>query len=243
MSENPQSADEEQIVPEVIEGGSITFSEFEPIAISEAVHRKTTQSSISLTLIMIGSCVVLFIFFLTRDYKEASSLAYLGVGLGFLLVVTGIVMLFVRLKTARTESSEDLAVNATDLEVAVRQLGMNYDILRTQATYGFILAGAFMALGIVVILLGSVGEMFGLTHQGSNLTTIAGVVVEVVSGLGLYLFKQTFQQLNTVSDRLHETWKVLTAFRKADLLPDEQRPEVMTSLIQRLAGLPAKQDT
>lgn len=56
---------------------------------------------------------------------------------------------------------------------------------------GFVLAGTFMALGILVILAGSVGEMFGFTKAASNLTTVAGVVVEAISGLGLYLFNDS----------------------------------------------------
>ena len=69
-----------------------------------------------------------------------------------------------------------------------------------------------MALGILVILAGSLGEMFGFTKTASNLTTVAGVVVEAVSGLGLYLFKETFKRLNVTSDRLHDMWKILAAF-------------------------------
>ena len=65
-----------------------------------------------------------------------------------------------------------------------------------------------MAVGISVIITGSLGEMFGFTKSASNLTTIAGVVVEAVSGLGLYLFKETFRQLNSTSEKLHEMWKI-----------------------------------
>ena len=91
-----------------------------------------------------------------------------------------------------------------------------------------------MALGIFVILAGSVGELFGFTAQGGRLTTVAGIIVEAVSGLGLYLFKQTFQRLNVTSDRLHDTWKILTAFRKAETLPEGKKAEVICSLISRL---------
>jgi len=94
----------------------------------------------------------------------------------------------------------------------VRQLPHNYDVLRRQATQSFVLVCTFMTLDILVILAGSVGEMFDFAKEASNITTIAGVVVEVISGFGLYLFKQTSESLNITSDRLHDTWKTLWLF-------------------------------
>jgi hypothetical protein len=155
------------------------------------------------------------------------------------VTLAGIALLFRDLgRSAAVESELDLSVGSSDIEHAIRQLGKNYDILRRQATQGFVLAGTFMALGILVILAGSLGEMFGFTKAASNLTTVAGIVVEAVSGLGLYLFKETFKRLNSTSDRLHETWKVLAAFRKAETLPDEKKSDVIISPINKLVEIP-----
>lgn len=95
-----------------------------------------------------------------------------------------------------------------------------------------------MALGILVILTGSLGDMFGFTKFTSNLTTVAGVIVEVVSGLGLYLFKEPFKQLNATSDKLYDMWKILAAFKKTESLSEERRTEVVISLINKLVELP-----
>ena len=91
-----------------------------------------------------------------------------------------------------------------------------------------------MALGLCVILAGAVGNLFGFTTQGINLTTVAGVVVEMVSALGLYLFNQTFRQLNATSDKLHESWRILAAFNQAEKLPDDKRVQVIEKLITTL---------
>ncbi|MHC5056120.1 MAG: TRADD-N-associated membrane domain-containing protein [Planctomycetota bacterium] len=131
-----------------------------------------------------------------------------------------------------------LAGEPSSIEHAVDQLSKNYDILRRQATQGFMLAGAMMTLGVLVILAGSVGEMFGFTKTVSNLTTISGVVVEAVSALGLYLFKETFRRLNITSDRLFEMWKLLAAFKKKDDLPDDKRPEAVLALITKMVNTP-----
>lgn len=99
-----------------------------------------------------------------------------------------------------------------------------------------------MALGVLVILTGAVGDMFGFKKETINLTTVAGVIVEAVSGIGMYLFNRTFQQLNTTSDRLHELWKLLAAFKKAEALPENERGTVIVGLINRLveSSAPAK---
>jgi hypothetical protein len=63
-------------------------------------------------------------------------------------------------------------------------------------------------------------------------------VIETISGIGLYLFRSTFNRLNRNSDVLLETWKILAAFKKADSLPEDRRADVQVELIQRLVGTP-----
>lgn len=204
------------------------------------------RSSPGLGLVMLGFILVFFVGSTSIAYQSSASQpsppVYVAIALGFFLVITGIVYLFRDLgKSTGLEDSDALLGPSSDLEHAVTQLGRNYEILRRQTMQGFILAGTFMAAGLLVILAGSLGELFGFTAQAGQLATIAGVVVEAISGLGLYLFRQTFQRLNVTSDRLHETWKVLTAFRYAEALPDDQKQktEVIVGLINRLVGAPS----
>jgi hypothetical protein len=184
-----------------------------------------------------GSLVVLGFVLIALSASFGKSLPeillYASVGTGILISLCGVVLQF-REAGAGTVA-EIGTVASSDIEEAVGQLGKNYDILRRQVTQGFILAGTFMALGISVILIGSLGDMFGFTKSTSNLTTIAGVIVEVVSGLGLYLFKETFKQLNLTSDKLYDMWKLLTAFRRTGDLPEDRRADVMVALITKLA--------
>jgi hypothetical protein len=196
------------------------------------------RGSPGLALVAVGFITIYFLVGV-RGSLEPTMVTYLSVGFGFLVTLAGIVLLFRDLgRTVPADSEVDLSVGSSDIEHAVRQLGKNYDILRRQATQGFVLAGTFMALGILVILAGSLGEMFGFTKAASNLTTVAGVMVEAVSGLGLYLFKETFKRLNATSDRLHEMWKILAAFTKAETLPDEKKSDVIISLINKLVEVP-----
>jgi hypothetical protein len=195
------------------------------------------RGSPGIGLVTVGFMTIYFLAALRSS--EPTTITYLAIGFGFLVTLAGIGLLFRDLaRTGPAESELDLSEGSSDIERAVRQLGKNYDILRRQATQGFVLAGTFMALGILVILAGSLGEMFGFTKAASNLTTVAGLVTEAVSGLGLYLFKETFKRLNSTSDRLHEMWKILAAFTKAEALPDDKKSDVIISLINKLVELP-----
>jgi hypothetical protein len=170
------------------------------------------------------------------EFSNTTLVQYSALAFSFMLAIAGIFMLFAQLKRGGSSlADEPTLVTTSDLEHALSQLGKNYDIQRRQANQGFIFAVVMMGLGILVILAGSVGQMYGLTKEGSGLTVIAGLVVEVVSGLGLYLFRETFRQLNTTSDRLHDTWKIFAAFKRAEAITDEaKRTEVITTLITRL---------
>ena len=196
------------------------------------------KSRPGLALVAVGFITIYFVVGLSSDLKP-TPVMYLVVGFSFLVTLAGIALLFRDLGQLAPSDSELDIVGSSDIEHAVRQLEKNYDILRRQATQGFVLAGTFMALGILVILAGSLGEMFGFTEAAGNLTTVAGVIVEAVSGLGLYLFKETFKMLNSTSDRLHHMWRILAAFQKAETLPDEKKSEVIISLINKLVEAPA----
>jgi hypothetical protein len=199
---------------------------------------RLVKSSPGVLLVALGFLTIYFIAGI-RSGSEPTIVTYLAIGFSFVMALAGIVLLFRDLSRPGLAESEFDVNESSDIENAVRQLGKNYDILRRQATQGFVLAGTFMGLGILVILAGSLGEMFGFTKATSNLTIVAGVIVEAVSGLGLYLFKETFARLNSTSDRLHEMWRILAAFQKAETLPDEKKSDVVVSLINKLVETPA----
>jgi len=191
-----------------------------------------------IVLVVLGSMIISILVVLACVESQAIILIYCGTGIGFLLILAGIIFLFLALIRSATDDTE-LTITTSDVENIVRQLGKNYDVLRRQATQGFILAGTFMALGILVILGGSVGYIFGFAKPINSLTTIAGIIIEAISGVGLYLFKETFKRLNATSDQLHEMWKILAAFNKAETLSDEKKSDVIIALINKLVEVSA----
>lgn len=198
------------------------------------------KRSPGLILVLIGFMAIYAIATLSSLRETSLQVTYLIFAFSFLVALAGIALMFRELRAGTLVlGSAPSVAEASDLEMAVTQLGKNYDILRQQATQGFILAAIFMALGVLVILTGAVGDLFGFKKEASNLTTVAGLVIEAISGLGMYLFNRTFQQLNTTSDRLHDLWKLLAAFKRAEALPDDARGPVIVSLINKLVESPA----
>ena len=119
-------------------------------------------------------------------------------------------------------------------EYTIVQLSKNYELLRRQTTQGFILSGIFMALGFLAILSGSAGSLFGFTKEGSNLTTVAGVIMEFISGTSLLIYRINFKRLNETTDKLDGAWRVLTAHKLTADLPPEKRVEATMELIRAL---------
>lgn len=116
----------------------------------------------------------------------------------------------------------------------VSELKQNYDLLRQQTNQGFIFAIVFMGLGIIVILAGAFGQLFGLATGGGDLTSIAGIIVEVISGTAIWIYRINFKRLTKVSDSLDHTFRILTAFRQVDSLPDYERNVERVKLIDEL---------
>ena len=201
------------------------------------------KRSFGLPLVMLGFFVVYFKAGLGSGGREASITDYLLIAFGFAITLIGVAFMGVELRRSGSSSlGLEMSVRSSDLEVVISQLGKNYDILRGQATQGFILAALFMVLGICVILAGAVGDLFGLTKERSSLTTIAGIVVETISGVGLILFRTTFNRLNKNSDLLLQTWRILAAFKKSDELPEDRRGQIQVELIQKLVGIGGSQE-
>lgn len=176
------------------------------------------------------------IFILLQSTRSFDFIAYLSIIIAIILILAGIGMVNTELQI---ENTEKLPESSTEIEQAITQLNRNYNILRNQTSNGFSIAVIFMFLGLIVILIGSLGVMFGYTSKGDNLTLIAGIILEFISGASLVIYDKNFKRLNLISDNLNETWKILAAFKKAETLtdgPDDVRTKVKIDLINALIG-------
>ena len=184
-------------------------------------------------LIVLGCAILYFVF--PREADSASPLLYGFAILLGIVVLAGIVITFQELRRSQILSeTEPMPDSSSGLEHAVNQLNKNYEILRGQTTQGFVLSAVFMILGLLVILSGSIGELFGFVENGNILTSVAGIILEFISGTALAVYRSNFNRLNKTSDRLHQTWKILTAFREAEKLPEEEKTKATLKLIDAL---------
>ena len=177
------------------------------------------------------------LFLLAGLFRSEPIAFYLLIATAVGMIIAGIAMMVY----GSQERSDTLAAPSTgDLEHAIAQLNKNYELLRRQTNQGFLLASVFMSLGLLVILTGSVGDLFGLTQETNRLAIVAGILTEFISVTGLAIYRLNFQRLNLTHDRLHETWKILAAFKQAKELPEDRRGEVLEFLVEALVSAPAK---
>ncbi len=152
-----------------------------------------------------------------------------------ILVLGGMAVTYVAVVREDTKVTPPSATT-TDLGLAVEQLSRNYEWVRSQTIYAFFLSACFMALGLVVILLGSARSLLGWGEGTGNLTTIAGILSEFISATALVLYRSSYVRLNDISTRLHETWRILAAYRLAKDLPEADQKDAILPLITALAG-------
>ena len=189
------------------------------------------KRNMGFALVILG---LVLIYILLQSTRSFDLIAYLSIIIAIILILAGINMADTELQI---DNIEKLPESSTEIEQAITQLNRNYNILRNQTSNGFSIAVIFMFLGLIVILIGSLGVMFGYASKGDNLTLTAGIILEFISGASLVIYDKNFKRLNLISDNLNETWKILAAFKKAETLtdgPDDVRTKVKIDLINAL---------
>lgn len=177
---------------------------------------------------------VIILYVLVRLYvvdKQTADIDGLAVGLGIVAIVAGFLLLGTLWKIYAVDGHDhDVPSNIAEAVDSVRK---NYGFLQEQTSYGIVLSGTLMALGVLVIVAGCLGEMLGSSKATGNLSTVAGVVIEVAAGFGLYLFRKSFNRLNQTFDRLHELGTLQAEFREIKKLPDKEKTKAVDELIDR----------
>ncbi len=182
-------------------------------------------------LMMMFGLILLLLTRTSSGPLQNAILVFAGV-----LIVGGMIVTYVAVVRRSTVSIARLPSAADDLGLAVEQLSRNYEWIRSQTMYTFYLSTIFMALGILVILFGSVRVILGLAESTDALTIVAGVISEFISGSALLLYRSGSQRLDEISQKLHQTWRILVAYRLAKELPEPDQKDAILPLIIALAG-------
>jgi hypothetical protein len=117
---------------------------------------------------------------------------------GAVLVLGGMIITYVGVVREAPSVSTLADATTDDLSLAVKQLSRNYEWIRNQTIYAFYLSAVFMALGLFVLLFGSVRVVMGVAENTDNLTVIAGLISEFISGSALLMYRSSSQRLNLI---------------------------------------------
>jgi len=115
----------------------------------------------------------------------------------------------------------------------VAELREYYIISKQQANKSFSSALLVCFLGFIVFISGIIISYF--SDQSVILyTTISGGIVEIVSGLFFWLYRNSTQQLNIYHERLGTTEKYLTAMQLIEKMSSEKQDESYKILIESI---------
>jgi len=115
----------------------------------------------------------------------------------------------------------------------VSELREYYIISKRQANKSFSTALVVCILGFCVFVLGMFINLYG--NQNIIIyTTISGGIVEVISGLFFWLYRQTTGQLNIYHERLGTTEKYLTVMQLIEKMSPDKHDENYRFLIESI---------
>lgn len=151
------------------------------------------------------------------------------------LLWTGFERLTVRRETPAFPSLAD------DIEVVFAQLSSNFEVIRRQATQGYLLAAFFFVVGFAALLVSAFGGPLGLDTDVRVSTAVASAVMQFVSGGGVYLYNRSVIQLERTSTAMLDIWRSRAALQEAreGNLPPDEEARLVADLIRKMAGAPA----
>lgn len=106
----------------------------------------------------------------------------------------------------------------------VAELREYYVISKQQARKSFSAALIICILGFILFAMGIITSYFS-NQNVVTFTTISGGIVEVISGLFFFMYKNSLAQLNIYHERLGATEKYLTAMQLIEKMTENKRDE------------------
>ena len=181
------------------------------------------------------------VFLSTMARSENPLILWASASLAVILVIGGLLIMFIQLwpRTLEPLDAPDAKASIEGLGRLVRQLTRNYSLLRQQTTQSLLITLILMAIGVIVILVGVFGAMFGFATDTKAIAGVAGTVMEMIGGSVLVVYRLNFKRLNDVTDRLEENWRILSAYTLVGLLPPDKQADATIALIDALVRAPA----
>lgn len=113
----------------------------------------------------------------------------------------------------------------------LKELKEFYVICKQQIRKSFSAAMFSCFAGFILFILAVIIFLLGGNNSASFMAGLSGAIVEIVSGLYFWMYKETSKQLGKYHKRLETTEKYLIALQIIDMLPEENRNEQYGKLI------------
>ena len=113
----------------------------------------------------------------------------------------------------------------------LKELKEFYVICKQQIRKSFSAAMFSCFAGFMLFVLAFITFLLGGNNSASFMAGLSGAIVEIVSGLYFWMYKETSKQLGKYHKRLEATEKYLIALQIIEMLPEENRSEQYGKLI------------
>ena len=113
----------------------------------------------------------------------------------------------------------------------LKELKEFYVICKQQIRKSFSAAMFSCFAGFVLFVLAVIIFLLGGNNSASLMAVLSGAIVEIVSGLYFWMYRETSKQLGKYHKRLEATEKYLIALQIIEMLPEENRNEQYGKLI------------
>jgi len=132
-----------------------------------------------------------------------------------------------------TEKSKEEDIRTLMFE-NLKELKEFYVICKQQIRKSFSAAMFSCFAGFMLFVLAVVLFLLGGNNSASFMAGLSGAIVEIVSGLYFWMYKETSKQLGKYHKRLEATEKYLIALQIIEMIPEENRSEHYGKLIDHI---------
>ncbi|QHQ63542.1 hypothetical protein Ana3638_24455 [Anaerocolumna sedimenticola] len=212
--------------------GAILFTVFIYFLYHIADNQMTSVPLLIMAGIFLYILILSILFlFINTDYKTSSNeVSDYYAALRQSLIINNY-------QLTKSESKESGTQAATDIlelmSINMAEIKEYYVLSKNMAKSSFKLSVSMCLLGFTLIT-SSIIFIFAMdiTIGSAIIPAIGGVIVEVVAGTSLFVYRQSLEQLNKYYEALHENERFLSVVNITDKISPEKKDDVYQEIIK-----------
>ena len=224
--------------------------------------KKKLNKTIIVTIGLILFIVYIYFLFFTIGNQIAGIPILVITGTALYLFVLGLLFLFINVdynnsnneisdyytvlrqsliinnyKPAENENKESDTPAATDIlelmSINMTEIKEYYVLSKNMAKSSFKLSVSMCLLGFTLITASVISTFaMDITVGSAIIPAIGGVIVEIIAGTSLIVYRQSLDQLNRYYEALHENERFLSVVNIADKITPERKDDVYQEIIK-----------